>query len=320
MKKRCQIKNWSEYNRALVNRGSITLWVSKEAIEGWHSTCHTGEKGRPQVYSDSAILCALQLRAVYHLTLRHLEGFLGDIVRRLKLSIKVPSYTQICRRAKQLSKVLKKKKLSYRRPTDIVIDSTGLKAHGEGEWKVRQHGTSKRRGWMKLHIAVDPKSQEIILSDLTDNGPGSGDARTAAKLIKKAPKSVKTVLGDGAYDSIECRRAVDGIGAKPIIPPPTHAVVRRKSTDPAVRERNDAVQEIRGLGGEKKGGKLWKKLRGYHKRSLAETAMYRIKQLTGPNLRSRCRERQRVEAYVKCLVVNKMTKLGMPRGKWQYAA
>jgi hypothetical protein len=317
MKQYC-IENWSKYNKSLIQRGSITLWFSDDALGKWHSTYHTGEKGHPQVYSDEAILCALLVRTVYHLSLRALEGFLLSIVALLDLTIRVPSYTQISRRTKSLGKALKK--LSNRRPCDIVFDSTGLKVYGEGEWKVRQHGVSKRRTWRKLHIGMDPASGEVIVAELTDNGAGAGDGETAQKLIKKVPRGVGRVFGDGAYDGIDFRRAIEEIGAEPIIPPPRKAVVHWAELDPALAKRADAVREIAGLGGNDDARKLWKILKGYHKRSLGETAMYRIKQLTGSSLRSREWKRQRVEAYIKCLVINKMTNLGMPKGIWKEAA
>jgi IS5 family transposase len=313
-----RIRNWGEYNRALIQRGSLTVWFSEEALGKWHSTNHTGQKGRPQVYSDEAILCALVIRTVYHLPLRALEGFLHSIVTLLGLGMLVPSYSQVCRRAKDLKKSLNR--LSKKRPRDIVFDSTGLKVYGDGEWKVRQHGTSKRRTWRKLHIGMDPDSGEIIVGELTNNGAGSGDAEVAQNLIKKIPKGLKRVFGDGAYDSVEFRQEIDKAGAEPLIPPPIDAVVHRDTTDPALMKRNDAICEIVGLGGNDEARKLWKLLIGYHTRSLGETTMYRIKQLTGSNLRSRELERQQVEAHVKCLVINTMTKLGMPDVRWLDAA
>jgi hypothetical protein len=197
------------------------------------------------------------------------------------------------------------------------LDSTGLKVYGEGEWKVKQHGASKRRTWRKLHLGMDPDSKEIIVADLTSNGVGSGDGQIGRKLMKKAPEGAKRIFGDGAYDGNEFRQEIERIGAEPIIPPPRDATIHPNTTDPAIKRRNDAVCEINGLGGDDVARKLWKILNGYHRRSLAETTMYRIKQLTGGNLRSREMERQRVEGYVKCLTINKMTSLGMPKAVWE---
>lgn len=313
-----RIKNWSKYNRSLIQRGSITFWFSEEAISKWANESRSCKKGRPQTYSDDAILCALLIRTVYHLPLRALEGMLLSLATLLNLSIQIPSYTQICRRAKSLGKALKK--LSSRRPCDIVFDSTGLKVYGEGEWKVKQHGASKRRTWRKLHLGMDPDSKEIIIADLTSNGSGSGDGEIGKKLMKKIPKNTKRVFGDGGYDGIEFRRAVEDAGAEPIVPPPKDAVINAESTDEAMNKRNRAVAEIKGLGGDEQARRIWKILKGYHRRSLAETTMYRIKQLTGGNLRSREWERQCIEGYIKCLVVNKMTKIGMPQGVWEEVA
>ncbi len=307
-----QIRNWKEYNRSLIQRGRITLWFSEEAIAKWHSSL-SGARGRPQIYSNDAILCALLIRIVYHLPLRALQGFLCSLIQLLGIALRVPSYTQICRRAKDLKKALKK--ISNKRPHDIVFDSTGLKVYGEGEWKVRQHGASRRRVWRKLHIGIDPNSSEIIVAELTDNGVGSGDGETAEKLLPKLPKGVKRVFGDGAYDGIGFRRKIEEIQAEPIIPPPKNAIIHRDG-DPAIEKRNHAILEIMGLGGNDEARKVWKLLKGYHSRSLLETWMYRIKQLTGDRLRSRKRENQTVEAFMKCLVINKMTRLGMPNGRW----
>ena len=226
----------------------------------------------------------------------------------------VAVYTQISRRAFDLGKLLKK--LSQRHPCDIVFDSTGLKVYGEGEWKTRQDGISKRRTWRKLHIGMDPKSGEIIMAELTDNGEGAGDGEVAKQHINGLPKGVKRVFADGAYDGIEFRREVEKIEAEVIIPPPRGSVVH-ENPDGAMKKRNDPVLEILGLGRDDDGRRLWKKLKGYHRRSLVETTMYRIKQITGSNLRSRNLENQSVEACIRCLVINKMTGLGMPFGMWQ---
>ena len=284
--KRYRIKNWSQYNRSLVHRGSINFWFSEEAISKWANESRSCKKGRPKTYSDDAILCALIIRTVYHLPLRALEGMMLSLATLLNLSIQIPSYSQICHRAKSLGRALKK--LSNGRcPYDIVFDSTGLKVYGEDEWKVKQHGASKRRTWRKLHLGMDPDSKEIVIADLTCNGSGSGDGEIGKKLMKKIPKNTKRVFGDGGYDGIGFRRAIEDAGAEPIIPPTKDAVINAESTDEATKKRNRAVAEIKGLGGDEHARRIWKILKGYHRRSLAETTMYRIKQLTGGNLRSR---------------------------------
>ena len=151
MKAKYRIRNWNEYNKSLIQRGSITIWLSEDAVKKWLAPRKVGKKGRPELFSDDAILAALMIRFVFHLSLRALQGFLTSLIVLLSAELPVPYYTQICRRAKALGQELKK--LSRKNISDIVIDSTGLKVYGEGEWKVRQHGVSKRRTWRKVHLA-----------------------------------------------------------------------------------------------------------------------------------------------------------------------
>lgn len=298
---------------SLVSRGSLTIWIEDDIATRWRTSSEERRNGHPLVYSDETILMALTIRFVYNLPLRALEGFLKSILLLLGLSLKAPCYTQICRRAKRLGKTLRH--LSKRRPTDIVFDSTGLKVYGEGEWKVRVHGTSKRRTWRKLHIAMDPNSGEVLLAEITENS--KGDAQVAEGMIDSVPKSVQNIYGDGAYDSLGFRKKIHSKGAKPIIPPPCNAVVNREALDEATFDRNQAIQAIKGLGGDGSARSLWKKLTGYHRRSLVETTMFRYKQIFGGFLRSRSWTNQRIEAILKCRILNKMTSLGMPIGRWE---
>lgn len=313
MKRYC-ISNWTQYNTALIERGNINLWFSQDAVKRW---LHKGKptNGRPQVYSDDAILMALMVREAFRLPLRALQGFLSSIMRMLGIDLPIPSYTQICRRAKVLKKRLHKLcKLSRRLPRDIVFDSTGLKVYGEGEWKVRQHGVSKRRTWRKLHIAMDPYSGEVIAMELTGNG--KADAPVAEQMLDALPKSVQHIVGDKAYDRFRFRQSVHAHGATNGTPPSNNARIHWHVKDSAIQERNRAILDIKCLGGDELARKLWKRLTGYHKRSLVETTMYRFKQILGGSLRSRCIDRQFVEAHIKCLVLNKMTQIGLPKGYW----
>ena len=145
-------------------------------------------------YSEDAILTALMIRFVFRLPLRALQGFLTSLVFVMRLSLPIPCYTQICRRARSLGQELRR--LSKANVTDLVIDSTGLKVYGEGEWKVRKHGYSKRRTWRKLHLAACPNSHEILFEALEDNSVA--DCEIYPKFLEKAPKSVKRTYGDGA--------------------------------------------------------------------------------------------------------------------------
>jgi len=304
-----RLDNWSEYNRSLINRGSLTLWISDDAVNKWLEKKVISKNGRPVIDSNDAILCALMLRAYFHLPFRAVQGFIISIFRLLNLNLPVPSYTRICRRAKGV----KFPPLSKKRPKDLVFDLTGLRVYGEGEWRVKVQGKSKRRTWRKFHIAMDPKSHEFLLVDLTSNCVS--DCEVMPNQMAKAPRSVKKVYADGAYDAIECRQAVKTNGAIALIPPPRNAVIHKEQNS-ALAERNDFILEIKGLGGDADGRKLWKKLRGYHRRSLGETAMFRFKRFFGESLQSRMQENQISEINIKSLVLNKLTQVGMPKGKW----
>jgi hypothetical protein len=221
--------------------------------------------------------------------------------------LSIPSYTQICRRARLLGQELEK--LSRKRVTDVGVDSTGLKVYGEEEWKVRQHGISKRRTWRKLHLAICLDSHEIIFEVLTEKKVA--DCEVYPELLKASPKSVERTYGDAAYDTKRCYEANIKHGAVPIIPPNRNAAFHQDPSPP-MQIRNIHLLQISGLGGDDDSRKLWKKLKGYHQRSHAETAMFRFKQLFGSKLASRKLETQRAESRAKCEALNMMTRLGMP--------
>jgi len=286
------------------------VWFSEDAIENWLAPSKSGKAGRPKLYSDEAILTALIIRSVYHLPLRALQGFLESLLLLFAVGLTCPSYTQICRRSKLLGQKLKK--LSKKRVTDVVIDSTGLKVYGEGEWKVRQHGARKRRTWRKLHLAVCPDSHEIIMEILTDNGVA--DCEVYPELMKGMPQSVERTYGDRAYDTRQCYAANEKHGSIPIIPPKKNAILR-EDLGMVMAVRNKHLREIRGFGGDEVARGIWKKLRGYHRRSLAETAMCRYKRLFGSDLKSRTLANQKAETRAKCMALNTMTRLGMPRSE-----
>lgn len=313
--KRRRIINWTQYSKALVQRGSISLWLSDEVIKKWNHPEHQWRNGRPHEYSDDAILCLLAIRAVYNLALRALQGFVQNLFERLGIKLKVPHFTTIARRAAALSSRLPK--LSNRRPTDIVLDSSGLKIYGEGEWKIRQHGVGKRRTWRKLHIALDPHTHEIMIGELTT--ATEADCRMGASLLRCVPKSVKRVFGDGAYDKKTFRKSAQEQRMKPIVPPPRNAKMSSDPSDPC-RERDEAIACIELFGGNEEGRKAWKILSGYHIRSLVETAFFRIKTLFGSRLRSRLMTTQRTEAHIKCFILNRFSNLGMPKGFWEDVA
>ena len=297
---RYRVTNWREYNRSLVARGAITLWIDETVVAGWGAA---GGKGWR--YSDMAILCALGLRAVFGLTLRQTQGFLHDLTRLLGLEIAVPHYSTFSRRAATLAVPALARPSGG--PVHLAVDATGLKVYGEGEWKVRMHGKDKRRVWRKLHLAVDTRTGLLHAHALTASEVH--DAAELEGLLARTDAPVATVCADKAYDSFDCHAAILARDAQPAIPPRKGAAIRppprRKHVPPT---RGEAVARIAEIGRD-----AWKAEVGYHRRSLAETAMLRYKTLIGPSLRSRTFDRQKVEAAVAVRCINRFTALGMPR-------
>jgi hypothetical protein len=221
-----KIHNWSHYNKALIQRGSINIWVEDGSLKKWLSFSHTGNSGRPETYSDDAILMLLMLREVFKLTLRSLEGFTKSLFQLMHLDLPVPSYTQISRRAKTLQKRIKHL-LKGKKKCDIIFDSTGLKVYGEGEWKIKVHGKSKRRTWRKFHIGIDAKTQDILCCELTGND--EGDAEVAERMLDNMAVTIKSARGDGAYDASRFRKKVHEKGGTCIVPPPRGATYKGAS-------------------------------------------------------------------------------------------
>jgi IS5 family transposase len=297
-----RIRNWKQYNDALVRRGSITLWVDPATLEAWH---HQGpaRRGAQFRYSDTAIECVLTLRSVYHLPLRATEGFARSIFGLMGLDLDVPDYTTLCRRAKTLQITLPKKADG---PLHLVIDSTGLKVYGEGEWKVRQHGYSRRRTWIKLHLAIDPGSHEIRAAMVSE--PGVTDAEAVPDLLGQEQGPVEAVEADGAYDRQEVYDELQRRGARAVIPPRRDAKIRRHGNRAGPRlARDENLRRIRKIGRA-----AWKEESGYHRRSLGETAMFRMKTIFGSGVASRKPEQQAKEVGIRCRALNIMTHQGMP--------
>ena len=309
---RYKIRNWSEYNRALIQRGSITIWVEDKAVKNWLSTSCSCRAGRPETYSNDAILTLLLLREMFKLTLRSLEGFAKSLFQLMNQDLPVPSYTQISRRARTLHKLINRM-LKGKKDCHIIFDSTGLKVYGEGEWKMKIHGKSKRRTWKKFHIGIDAETQEILCCALTNNN--EGDAEVAEKMLDALPKTIKSARGDGAYDASRFRKKVHEKGGVCIVPPSRDATYKG-AQDGWERKRDECLAIIAGFGGDASGRKLWKICSNYHQRSLVETSMFRVKKTCGDYLKARRQDSQQREAICKCLIINKMNKLGLPRGRW----
>ena len=299
-----RIRNWAEYDRALIQRGSITIWLADDLEKKWQ---YAGEKQRGSQfkYSAEAITIMLTVKSVFHLPNRATEGFVRSVFAKEGLRLPVPDHTTLSRRGKDLGVVLPKKASGH---IDIVIDSTGLKVYGEGEWKVRTHGKSKRRTWRKLHLGIEPESGEIEAVALTENSVD--DAQMVEPMLGQIEQPIAHFAGDGSYDK---RKVYDSLNrhapdAVVLIPPRRNAHIWQHGNTKAERlKRDENLRAIRKLGRTS-----WKNSSGYHRRSLAETGMFRFKTIFGDHLSARLLETQTTQAKICCAALNRMTHLGMP--------
>ena len=300
-----RLKNWSEYEKALVQRGSITFWMSDDFEKTW---LYAGEKQRGSQfeYSDQAILIMLSVKEVFHLPNRGVEGFMRSIFQLMKINLSVPDHSTLSKRSKDL-KVNIPKKASQ--TLNIVMDSTGLKIYGEGEWKVRMHGVSKRRTWRKLHVGANPEDGEIQAVLLTENSVS--DDQAVDRLLDQIQQTILDFAADGAYDKRKVYNSLNKHSPKVsiLIPPRKNAHIWKHGNSKAERlKRDENLRTIR-----KHGRKAWKENSGYHVRSLAETIMFRLKTIFGNELSARLLETQTTQTLVRCAALNKMTHLGMPQ-------
>lgn len=307
-KTRYRVKNWREYNESLVRRGDVTLWFDASVIDAWEHDNAASKVGRPFTYSDLAIETLLTLRELFRLPYRQTEGFGQALAKLMEADVAIPDFTSLAKRAAKLGVALEVRQATG--PIDVVVDSTGLKVYGEGEWKVRQHGVGKRRTWRKLHLAIDPATQEIVAELLTENS--GHDADQVDPLLNQVDGPVKTFYGDGAYDKWKVYGRLAQRQIAPIIPPQRNAKIKRHGNAAAQPlPRDEAIRGIRSQGRSR-----WKREVGYHRRSLAETAMYRLKTCFGNALKNRALQNQRTEARLRSKILNKFTQLGLPKFEW----
>lgn len=298
------IRNWPQYNAALRQRGSLTLWLSAEAIANWKTDELTGEPGASPTYTALAIETMATVQAIYGLAGRQTQGFLQSVFALLKLDLTVPDHSTLSRRRRQLTITLPVR--DWHRTRHLVVDSTGVKVYGEGEWKVRQHGISKRRTWRKLHFCTDAATLEIVSVVASTNNVSDGEV--LPELLADVPGKIAQVSADGAYDQRKCYDALNKHGAQAAIPPRKGARIWQHAHTSAARHvRDENLRRIR-----KVGRKEWQRESSYHRRSLAETQVFRYKLIFGDRLQTRLVENQFKEMMLKSALLNRMTHLGMP--------
>ena len=292
--------NWSSYNSALINRGNLSIWFDPKTQ--WYAQ-PKGKHGRNQTYSDTAIQCCLMIKSLFRLSLRMVTGFVQSLIHLCRLDWTAPDYSTICRRQKHIDIAINYQKSSN--GLQLLVDSTGLKFLGEGEWKRKKHQPEYRRQWRKLHIGIDAETLQIRAIQLTTNNVS--DSQVLGDLLDQIPQDeqIDSVYTDGAYDTKQCRQVIADRQAHAVIPPRKNAKPC-KDTKTSSLERNELLRTVKRLGGT-----IWKNWSGYHRRSLVETKMHCIK-LLGDKLRARNFQSQVNEIHARVAVLNKFTELGRP--------
>jgi hypothetical protein len=307
---RYRVRNWHTYNQALIARGGISFWIDEAALAAWKHSPTNRRRGSPRIYSDTAIQCAFVVKSIYGLSLRAAQGFLSSVMRLMKLDLPVPNYSTLCRRQGTLKVPLSL--LSGSRPRHIVIDATGLRVYGAGEWHGHKHGGGRRRIWRKLHLGVDEQTKEIVAVEVTASNVH--DSQILPRLLTQIPGTVGQVSGYGAYDTKACYASIGKRGAKATIPPRRNAKPMRcdASQDTlAIRDAN--LRQI-----HQQGRYAWRVASGCTRQSLAENAVFRFKRIFGSRFSARRFDNQRMEGWIKCLVLNRMVNLGMPVSERMY--
>ena len=178
-----RVKNWREYEQSLRDRGDITLWISPEAIAAWRAPM-TGTRGAQPIYADIAIETALALRLLFHLPLRQMEGLLGAVLRLMGLSLPSPDHTTLSRRHATVA-IRRQVNHAPQGPIDLIVDSSGFKICGQGEWHAQKHGEKQCKRWEKLHLGVDAQGQ-ILASTLTESH--AQDPSQVPELLSSGPR------------------------------------------------------------------------------------------------------------------------------------
>ncbi|MCA2009630.1 IS5 family transposase [Tritonibacter mobilis] len=292
--------NWHSYNQALRQRGSLTVWFDPSMQ--WEAA-PSGRRGRQQAYSDAAIQACLTIKVLLGLPLRQTTGFVASLLELSGLGWAVPDFSTLSRRQKTLDVTIPYR--GSKGAIHLLVDSTGIKVEGEGEWHARKHGGSRRRVWRKIHLGIDEETLEIRAVEVTSSNVG--DAPMLPNLLAQisANEDIATVTADGAYDTRACHDAIAARGAAAIIPSRRNARPWKPDTAGA-RARNEILRASKHLGRA-----LWRNWSGYHRRSRVETKMNCVK-LLGQRLMSREFDRQVAEVQIRVAVLNRFTALGIP--------
>ncbi len=299
-----RVTNSAAYDAALRQRGSLTVWFTAEAIEGWRAAPRATPGGQPW-YSPLAILTGLTLRAVFRLALRQTEGLIGSIIGLLGLALAVPDHSTLSRRAKTLE-VPRPPLRHASEPLHLLVDSTGLRLCGAGEWLQEKHGTKTRRSWRKLHIGLDAGNGQIAAASLT--AKEVDDGAEVGPLLDQITGAVASFTGDGGYDQDRVYTSVaERYPEAAVVIPPRTTAVPSDTAATAPTQRDGHLKHI-----AEHGRMAWQRASGYTTRARAEAAIGRFKQVIGDGLRSRTDDRRATEIDVAVHALNRMVELGRP--------
>ena len=278
----------------------MLLWIDKEM--DWLAS-GSGKRGRAEKFSDAAIQFCLMVKNLFGLALRQATGMVASLLKLSGLDWPMPDYSTLCRRQQRLQVCI-----SYRpnpKGLHLLVDSTGVKMLGEGEWKTKKHGAEYRRQWRKVHLGIDAETLEIRAIEVTSNRVG--DAQVLPDLLNQIPRDerIDSVSADGAYDTKRSHSAIAERDAEAIIPVRKNGKPWKENT-PGASARNETLRAT-----ERLGRGIWKKWSGYHRRSLVETKM-RCFKLLGERVNARIFNSQVAELQIRAALLNRFTQLGAP--------
>ena len=316
-----KIKNWSEYNKSLKNRGNLSIFISESLIKDGRIVMppRTGRVGRPMEYTDELLEFVLTIRELFRLPLRQTIGFVEFLFKLMGIDSSVPDYTTVSKRMSEIKVRYQRKINEHKNETDegivMLIDSSGFKVFGEGEWMVRKHGATYRRTWRETHIALDYETRDIVgFVNTTAHIHDNTQLKPLLKQVMNNGYEVNTIIGDGAYDAKANYLLGKRLDINFVAPPKKNSVEHLNSfhyqvyDTPGWGERNAVVRHVEefGLDG-------WMADVDYHRRSLVENAFYRWKTIFGSNLKSRKEDTQYTEQCLRAKIINKFNELGLPK-------
>ncbi len=301
-------RDWSKYDIAMVNRGKLTLFITKDFADTWYVKYDKETpraRGGQAKYSEAAITSLLSLRFVFKLPLRAMEGLAQSLVEMAGLDLDVPDYSTLSIKLRQMNIKLPPVCKDSGGGYVASLDSTGVKIHGQGEWNRKKHSQKDRRQWVKVHLMIDNETMQIIGAEATADDVH--DCEVFDQLIDALPDKINKVLGDGAYDTLDSHKKSLDNDIELVALPRGNAVIDLKSTEPHILKRNEHV-----LTYQEKGIYAWANKYDYWARNRAESTMSRFKTTFSGSLSSRKVESQQNEIMLKCKILNMFAKLTIP--------